>query len=391
MGKRSNGEGSIYYDKKNKRWRASISIGRNIDGSLKRKQFTGQTQTAVLEKVNDFKKDLHAGINPLSRDITLEKYTHYYIFSIKTIDCKPSTIEKYFGLYRNYIQNTYIGSIKLSKLKTSMLQQYYSQLILEKAKSNNLIKELNKLIKSVLNQAIKEDLISKNPSMNVTLAKSTKTKKDLKYFSILEQEKLIRTSKGHKLEALFLLALCTGLRLGEILALQWTDIDFNKQTITVNKSAKTVRTFENLSKPQYSTIIQAPKTLASIRTIDFPLSLVNILKKHKQKQNLQIISAGELYVNNNLVFPTPLGKLMNESNLGKQYRKFLLQNNLPKLKFHALRHTFATRLLEITNSPKLVQTILGHSTISTTLDIYTHVSQETQKEAISKLNATLNL
>ena len=135
-----------------------------------------------------------------------------------------------------------------------------------------------------------------------------------------------------------------------------------------------------------SIVVQTPKTKSSIRNIDIPVLFKNELKQYKLKQTKDLFKLGIKVTNNTFVFLSPRNKHLAKTNVLKKFKKILKDNNIQDRKFHDLRHTYATRLFELGESPKVVQTMLGHSNISITLDTYTHVLEHTKKKAVDKLN-----
>ena len=216
----------------------------------------------------------------------------------------------------------------------------------------------------------------------VTLPKNNATK-DIQVFSQTDQQRFIEAIKGHKLEMLFLIALSTGLRLGELLGLKWSDIDFNTGMLTVNRTLSRVK---NQDSGKYEVIEQIPKTKNSNRVIPIPSNILTKLKDHKKIQSKQRLFVGEAYINNNYVFTDDIGNPIDDKRPGRNLKSTLTKLNIEPIKFHALRHTYATRLFEANVPPKTVQVLMGHYDISITMDIYTHVMEDAKLEAIEKLN-----
>ena len=185
---------------------------------------------------------------------------------------------------------------------------------------------------------------------------------------------------------MFLFALGTGLRLGEILALIWSDINFQHKIPSVNKSIRQETTFNNKGEGKYTTIIQPSKTETSIRTVPIPSNIIFKLKQFKLTQNKERLSNGELYMPSDLVFTTPIGTPINTCNLRKLYSRVLKKADINNIKFHPLRHTYATRLFEEGVQIKTVQSLLGYSDINITINIYTHVTNDIKNNAVEKLN-----
>lgn len=383
--KKANGEGSI--NKYKNGWRSTITLGRDDDGKLIRKQFYGKTKIETLSKMNEYKNKYDTGLLPSDDKITLQQWFKIWLYEYRINDLRPSTLERYDGIYRNYIRNSNIGIIKLKDLRAANIQAYYNTLVKEKNKTPDTIKTINKVLKSVLNQAIKENYILINYCNNVVLPKIGQ-KEEIQIFTLEEQQRFINALENHRNRALFILVLGTGLRIGEVVALKWHDIDFETVELKVQRTFKRVAKLNNDDKEGNKTEIieQLPKTKYSERTIPIPSSIIKELKSHKKRQNVEKIKAGEAYVNNDLIFPNELGEPTDTRNLSRSYERILNRTNIPHKKFHALRHTYATRLFENDVPLKTVQILMGHSNIKITADIYTHVMPEEKIKAVEKIN-----
>lgn len=386
--KRANGEGSIskyIVNGVNKGWRASISIGSDENGKYIRKQFYGKTQKEVKEKLEEFKKQMSLGNLPSDDKLTLEHWYYTWLFDYRIKDLKPKSFEKYEGIYRNYIKGSTIGKIKLKDLRATHLQKHYNELIDIYNKPVSTVKSLNTRLKPCLAEAEKQGYIQKNYCKMVTLPKDNTTK-EIKVLSSDQQKLFIEAIKGHNLEVLFLVALSTGLRLGEILGLKWSDIDFNTGTLTVNRTIQRVTQIDRNGNRESKVIEQLPKTKNSIRTIPIPKNILIKLKDHRLEQNTNRLKLGNLYFNNDYVFCDKLGYPIDDKRPARNLKSILTKLDIEPIKFHGLRHTYATRLFEANVPPKTVQVLMGHSDISITLDIYTHVMEDTKLEAVEKLN-----
>ena len=386
--KRANGEGSInkyVVNGVNKGWRASISVGRDENGKLIRKQFYGKTQKEVKEKLEEYKKQLSLGALPNDDKLTLEQWYYTWLFDYRIKDLKPKSFEKYEGIYRNYIKDTQLGKLKLKDLRATHLQKYYNDLMDKDKKPTSTIKGLNTRLKPCLAEAEKQGYIQKNYCKLVTIPKDN-TSREIKVLTPEQQKSFITALVGHELEILFLTALSTGLRLGEILGLKWSDIDFNTGTLTVNRTLQRVTEIDRNGNRESKVIEQIPKTKNSIRTIPIPKNILAKLKDHKVQQSKNKLQIGELYSNNDYVFCDKLGYPLDDKRPNRNLKSILNKLGIDPLKFHGLRHTYATRLFEANVPPKTVQVLMGHYDISITMDIYTHVMEDTKLEAVEKLN-----
>jgi Site-specific recombinase XerD len=401
--KRSNGEGHIA-KRKNGTWRGLLTIGYKDDGSPQRKSFTGKTQREVSNKMKEFSVDNNRGLLPSDDKLTLSQWFHTWLFTYRKNDLKAASFEKYEGIYRNYIKNNTIGNIKLKDLKTTPLQNYYNSLIAECDKTPSTIKSINKCLKSCLTKAVKEGYILKNYACFVNLPKIQKVDSDLiNIFTPREQQIFMNEAIKNKKGIIYIFALGTGLRLGELLALKWSDISFKNKTVNINKSLKETYVFDENEQRHFKFLIQEPKTKNSYRDVPINDNLLDLLKDHKKKQQLEIENNKDVYLNNFLIFATPTGNFLNFSNVRKIFKKIIknynsslseeeiLTKSLPDIRIHDMRHTFATRLFENGVAPKTVQALLGHADITTTMNIYTHVMKDTKDDAIDTINHMFKL
>jgi Site-specific recombinase XerD len=238
----------------------------------------------------------------------------------------------------------------------------------------------------------------------VNLPKAPTIDKDsISIFTQDEQQVFMCEANKDKKGILYIFALGTGLRLGELLALKWSDISFKDKTVTVNKSIKETYIFDENEEKHFSVVEQEPKTKNSYRSVPINDNLLDLLKDHKKKQLIDHEQNKDVYVDNLLVFATPTGNYLNYSNVRKIFKKIIKKYNnslteeekktksLPDLRIHDLRHTFATRLFENGVAPKTVQSLLGHADITTTMNIYTHVMKDTKDNAIDKINFMFKL
>lgn len=388
--KKSNGEGTIYHQKDKNRWRGALTIGRNEEGKLIRKQFYGKTKKEVLDKMTDYKYKHNNNLLPTDDKITIGEYAYLWLFKFKYNQLKPTAFLRYECTIRLYIKNSQISNIKLKDLRAIDLQNYYNILSKKENITPNIIHNTNKLLKAMLAQAVKEGYILRNYCDLVNLPKLNKATK-INYFTREEQEKFLIACEDHRFKVLFYFALYTGMRMGEILGLTWDNIDLKNNIIHVKQSLMHTNIIEENGDKSRKILLQAPKTPTSIRDIPIPLKLSQLLKEHRKIYNKNKIAfTGSINTKENFVFVTSNFTPIHHANLRKEFISVLNKAKISKIKFHGLRHTYATRLFEENVPIKTVQALLGHSNINTTMNIYTHVTDNMKSNAIEKLNAIFN-
>ena len=385
MSKRANGEGSIAFYSSRNCYRGQLTIGIDQNGKAKRKSFYGKSKKEVKEKMDNYKL-----LNPIGQaainEYTVATWFNYWVWNIKKRDIKPKTFERYESIYRNYIEGSEIANIPLYKLKLNNIQAYYNRL-LDNGTTVSTVKQINEKLKTCLDFAEKNDYIEKNFAKLVELPTEKKEKKK-QVFTVDEQALFIETIKGHKLETFFLVALSTGLRLGELLGLKWSDIDFDNHTLTVNRSVRRGYIFDDQDNKHRETFEQIPKTENAFRTVPIVSNVFNKLLEHKKQQDEIKAKLGESFQDNNLVFCNSVGSYLNPNYPPKPFKRIQDKMGIPKeehIKFHGLRKTFATRLFEKNIPPKTVQVLMGHADIEITLNIYTEVMEDKKIEAINEL------
>lgn len=260
-------------------------------------------------------------------------------------------------------------------LKTAQLQQFINA----KYQSGNglspaTIRKIHNIIHAAMNQAQLNDLILKNPAAGVELPKFKQKK--VRAFTIQEQTCFLSAARNLDMYPAFLVSLDTGLRMGELLALTWNDIDFKNRSVNVDRNIMVVRCREKDAKTNYKTVVQdTPKTDASARKIPMTEKVMVTL----MKQKLRCTPGCDL------VFPSRKGTLMSPRNFQRSFITAANKAGIFDCNSHTMRHTFATRCFERGIPIKIVSKWLGHCKVSHTLDIYTHILSGLENEAIKML------
>lgn len=392
--RRGNGEGSIS-KRSDGRYIGQVSIKDPITGKSKRKTVYGKTQKEVIEKLNKIKYEVDRGMFNASKDITFEEWALTWLNDYKKNSLKEGTYTNYCINFKNHIF-PHIGSVKLEELNPHHLQSLYNKLLRngrinpskmnKKGLSPTTIKRIHVPISSCLKQAVRNGLINRNVATVVELPKEIKH--EIEPLNREEIQKFLEFAKEDRLYIAFLLECGTGLRRGELAALKWSNIDLNNNTLQVRQNI-VIRYDINASKEDRKATrleFDTPKTEKSKRTIPIPQSIIKELKRHKSRQAEEKLLVGKYYNENDLLFCNIDGTPIHPANITTKFKNILKKAGLDDARFHDLRHSFATLLLEMNEHPKVVQELLGHSSITTTLDIYTHVSLDKKEEAIQKLN-----
>lgn len=358
------------------------------------KDLYGKTVHELEDKIKALKHDLDYGIKD-NKD-TFGKFFEDWLFNIHYLSIKESSKTTYYSLYTTHIKDNAICKVKLKEITAIDFQKYFNGLK-NKGVSVATIKNLYKLIKPSITYAYNNNFIIKDFAKAIILPKESEAirrARNDKQKALNDEQVIlfINAIKGHKMEALFLTDLYTGLRQGEILALTWDDINFEEMYIDVNKNVTKVPGIDvEEGRANYHYVVQTPKTLSSIRKVYFTSDLIPVLQAHREAQNKKKAFLGELYDSSlNLVFCNSKGNYLDAGNVRKQLKKVTTSIGAPDITFHNLRHSFATMLFEVDGiKAKTVQEILGHSNISTTLDIYTHVHESIKKDAANMLNTSI--
>ena len=376
--KRGHNEGSIT-KRKDGRWQGAVTVGRNSDGSQKRQYVYGKTRYEVAQKVNELVHSLNTGdFIDKSKNPTVADWLPYWLDTYKKNNIKPKTFDQYEGVVRYHIIPQF-GDVRLIDLKEDMLQKFYNKLS-EDGLSARTIHIINTVLHASLKKAMKLGLVRNNVTEDISLPK--KAPKERRVLTRKEQEMLLDELKKDDLGAMYIVALFTGMRRGEVLALTWEDIDFDSVTIRINKTLSRVKTHDGTEK-KTKLAISEPKTEKSKRTIPIVDSLIPLLEKQKKRAN-----------NNNkfnLVFPSESGGYIDPGNYNRHFYKIIERTGIPRANPHALRHSFATRALETGIDIKVLQEVLGHNSIDITMDIYAHVLTEHKRKELKKLKSVFRL
>ena len=357
-----------------KRYTATLAIGRNPDGSLKRKYFYGKTKKEVDLKIAKAKLDLENGMFTPDDGVTFIDIAHKWV-DVAHPDIMPHTRKTYHTMIDKHLKS--LHHIELKKLKPLHLQAVLKEMY-DNGLSDNMMRDAKIIASAVLNFAMDNDLLFRNVFARVSVPKRGKAER----LPITEEQKnlILRTWRGHRMGVAVLVMLYCGLRRGEIVALTWNDVDFEAMTISVTKAA----TFgQNQAK------IKQPKTEAGKRIVPFPVQLLPIFKEEKRNSSIYVCPAADGSMMTNTAWTTSWNSYMHYLNnqaggrdASRSHPKVVAMDRFTA---HQLRHTYATMLYDAGVDVKTAQDFLGHADPTVTMNIYTHLSSQKKEKAILAL------
>lgn len=384
MAKRGQGEGTIF-KRPDGTWWARLTIGKTPDGKQKRKAFYGKTRKEVQEKLTAALNDINNNTYIEPSRLTVEQWMYTWLRDYKKASVKPKTYAAYESHVKNHIVPD-LGNYTLSALRNDTVQRFVNGLA-DKNLKYLTVERIVGTLKTALIQAVDNELISKSPASRIKMP--LKQEQTPRVLTIDEQERFMKAAKEHRNGEIFILILGTGLRIGEALALTWDDIDFKEHILSVSRTQIEYCEHTN-GKTIYHRGYGSPKTKTSKRTIPIIPSLMGMLQQLKEERTQEKERFKLAYQDTGLLFCNYYGVSLNYSAIEKKMQSICKKAGLEGVHPHTLRHTFATRGLENGIDLKIMQELLGHSTIKMTADLYTHVLPETKKISMMRLADTIN-
>ena len=371
--KRKQGSGTLR-KRVDGRWEGRVVIGYDDNGLPKTKNVLGKTRTECLDKLKKLQEECAPPIRKCREDMPFGDWMTFWYETYCKPGLQPRTQEGYAErIYKHIIPE--LGQIPLNKLTQNDLQQFYARLKTSgrlirveqygPGLSDRMVRVCHASCRTALARAVQEGLIRTNPAAGCKLP--PKKSREMQVLTQEEMHRFLVQAKQDGYYELFLLELATGMRLGEILALQWTDLTFRTGALQISKSMY-------YSRGQLH--ITEPKTKSSIRTVILPEVLLKVLADYQQRNFSR------------WMFPSPVKE---DAPLTPNYARRRMQQTLARagckvVRFHDLRHTFATMALEHGMDVKTLSSIIGHVSSATTLDIYSHVTDFMQQQAAVRID-----
>jgi integrase len=376
MSKRGHGEGSIYQRESDGRWVAVLSLPNG-----KRRYLYGKTRREVARQLASAQRDLQDGLPAGDGRQTLATYLTGWLETIRPPELAESTWRRYDEHVRHHLIPG-LGHIKLAQLTPQQIQQLYTDLQREKGLASTTVHHTHAVLHRALEVAMRYGLVARNVASLVKAPRMRES--DIHPLNRDETRAYLAAARGHRSEALVTLAIATGMRQGELLALHWRDVDIEQPNAPGRLSVTA-----NLYLRNKVALIKAPKTKGSRRSIAFAAPVTEALRAHRTRQKAERLAAGPAWQEHDLVFSTPLGLPFSPRTAYYHHEVFLAAAGLPRISFHDLRHTAATLLLLQGVNPKIVSEMLGHASVSITLDIYSHVLPDMQQDAAAAMAVAL--
>ena len=385
--KRSNGEGSITL-RKDGRYELKVMIGTKEDGKPKFKSFYGKSEREVKKKHKEYIAEMAR--NPVETvKQTVGDYIYHWLVIFKKKSIKPQSYDRLYNIYQYHIKDT-IGYIQMCNITSKDIQQ----LINDKSEtmSYSSVKKIYELLNSCFKHAVNSEDLRKNPMNTVTMPKQSNMNVKTKEIQIYTQEEIDKLTHAiyettfnnkrqlYRYSPIFILILNTGLRVGEVCALTWDNVDLENKTLHVNGSLSFSKTYtEDENSPKRKVEFTDPKSKSSNRIIPLNQKAINALDELKRRNTIQGIKSK--YVCCDLK-----GGFLTQRNISRTLQNLCTREGVEYKGIHSLRHNFATALISKGVDVRTVSDLLGHSNIQTTLSIYAHSLKENRVKAITSLD-----
>lgn len=370
MKRRANTEGSIRH-RKDGRWEVRLSI----EG--KRESLYATTQAELVGKIKAREKAAADGIPAVNGRHTFGEYCEEWL-AAKAGKVRPRVHVRYAELLRVHVLPT-LGRIPLAKVTPAQLERLYGERV-QAGASTGTVRNVHAVIRNALGQAERWGQIVRNVATLVS--PPAVTRPEMRTLDEEQLQQFLVAAIGERFESLFVVAVTTGMRQGELLALRWQDLNLDRAQLSVTRSL----TWTKKQGPMFV----PPKTKKSRRQIELTKVAVTALRAHRTRQLEQRLAVADAWEDQGLVFPNEVGRPMDGSNLSERdLQRVFVKAGLEPIRFHDLRHTAATILLGRGVHPKIVSEMLGHADVRITLDLYSHVTPTMHREAASVFDLVL--
>lgn len=388
--KKGNNEGSVR-KRSDGTWEGRYTDCRYESGHQIQRSVYGKTRKEVSEKLNSILYQKQTGSYVAPSKVLLSNWLYQWLHNYAEISVRPSTYISYEGYVYNHI-NPILGNIPIQQITPVIVQDFYNNKF-ESGRidgsgglSAKTIRNMHNMLHQSLDQAKVNGLIMNNPTDSAVIPKQEK--KEMRVLSVQEQLSLMSVLHMHRLGFAIMLDLATGLRIGELCALKWSDVNFNRRTIKVSRTLQRIKMSmaQQINGESTTAIVEGNvKTNSGFREIPLPDKIFERLLEHQQVQISEMNYYGQLYQNYGYIFAMPLGTCVEPHTMRDAFEYLLKCANIDHANFHALRHTFATRAIENGVNIKTLSDILGHSQVQITMDLYCHSSLDLMRDSMNKV------
>jgi len=373
------GEGTVYQRASDGLWVGMLDLGL-AGGKRRRKTVYGQSENEVLQKLGKLRAARDRGLDLLAPSWTVGQWLDAWLSEIKKFDgTRPATLALYKGLAERWVKPV-IGGVRLDKLTPAHVQTLVTETRATRTSrgtppSAATVQHVYKLVRNALADAYRLEFVTRNVAAQVKASPLIRDRRpDL---TIEDAKRLLSTIQGERLEAFYVLALTTGLRRGELLALRWEDVDLNSRQLRVRRA---------LQRANGKLRIVEPKTSTSRRAVVLPRLAVRHLREHRKRQNARRLALGEAWREHGLVFASTIGTPIEPRNINRRWDELRQRAGLTPLRLHDLRHGCATFMLAAGVPSRAIMEVLGHSGISVTMNTYAHVLPALRQEAADAID-----
>jgi integrase len=372
--RRGNGDGSIYHDGQS--WMAALTLP---NGKTARRR--APTERAAREKLKHLLAEHQQGVDLTKKQLTVSEWCGIWLNEFAT-NLKPNIAEDYASVVRTHISGTFIGAVRLDKLTPAQVQAWVNALA--KQRSAKTTRNAHARLHRALGVAVRLGYISRNPARGVELPPHRAT--EITPLDFGQAAALLDALADHRLYALYRLALNTGARQAELTGLTWACIDLKAKTLTIK---------QQLQRAGGAWHLQTTKTKSGTRTLTLDDDLCALLRTHRATQAEERLLLGPNWRDpfaqqgGGLVFTTSTGGPLHMTSITTPLKRALKAAGLPAIRFHDLRHTAATLMLDGGVPLVTVSKVLGHSSPSVTASVYAHALDESKANAIANLSARL--
>lgn len=364
----------VYKDDKRGTWYYVMHFQDEMGKRKQKKKRGFKTKKAATEALKGLEVDMSRGNYVAPAKIKFGEYIYEWL-KVKSMSLGKQTLLMYEMNIKTHVI-PFLGNLQLDQIKSIHLQRFVTGLR-DKKLADSTIKRVFSIVNACLNYAVKMGTLSVNEASKIESLKVSHKKMSI--WDVKQINKFLEVAEGHRYYGVFYMAILTGLRQGELLGLRWEDVDFNQRVLHVRQ----------ILEHDGKSFKEGAKTKSSVRSVAISTSVKRVLMQRKEELDSEKDYLRTDYTNLDLVMCTEKGTPIHPRNLIRAFKQLSEKADLPRIRFHDLRHTHATLMIYKNEPMKLIADRLGHSKISTTMDTYGHLLPNMQQDASDRLDQTL--